>query len=218
MQISPIQQTQYQTANPSFQRLGGVSFVEKIKIANYALKMKKQGYQLLRNPKGTSSSVIRVLKHKKTYDPQTLDVYETYERITKDFSQPQNTVRDNLVVNYFTTLVDTAKKQIKRVKTKEFYRFSGDTGHNLTGYERKGSFPERDRKVIKDNLSKKIYDKDVLDVSLKFRLHYPDALKLLPEGKVVTIKESLGEIEAEKIEQEFVNNSFWKNLFSNLFK
>ena len=36
MQISPIQQTQYQTANPSFQGLGGVSFVEKVKIANYA--------------------------------------------------------------------------------------------------------------------------------------------------------------------------------------
>ena len=28
MQISPIQQTQYQTANPSFQRLRGVKFVE----------------------------------------------------------------------------------------------------------------------------------------------------------------------------------------------
>ena len=52
MQIRPIQQTQYQTANPSFQRLRGVKFVEKVKIANYALKMKKQGYQLLKNPKG----------------------------------------------------------------------------------------------------------------------------------------------------------------------
>ena len=37
-----------------------------MKIANYALKVKKQGYYLLRNPKGASPSVIRILKHKVT--------------------------------------------------------------------------------------------------------------------------------------------------------
>lgn len=193
-------------------------FVEKIKIANYALKMKKQGYQLLRNPEGTPSSIVRVLKYNKAYDLQTLDIYEKYERITKNFAKPENTVRENLFVNNITTLVDTAKKSIKKVKSKEFYRFSGETGNSIIGYKRKGSYPERDRKVVEDNLSKELYDKEVLDVSLKFRPHYPDALKLLPEGKVVTIKESLCEIEAEKIKQESINNSFWKNLFCNLFK
>ena len=44
MQISPIQQTQYQTANPSFQRLKGVKFVENTVRAdgkNYVLKANK---------------------------------------------------------------------------------------------------------------------------------------------------------------------------------
>ena len=44
MQISPIQQTQYQTANPSFQRLKGVRFVENTVRAdgrNYVLKANK---------------------------------------------------------------------------------------------------------------------------------------------------------------------------------
>ena len=44
MQISPIQQTQYQTANPSFQRLRGVKFVENTVRAdgkNYVLKANK---------------------------------------------------------------------------------------------------------------------------------------------------------------------------------
>ena len=44
MQISPIQQTQYQTANPSFQKLRGVKFVENTVRAdgkNYVLKANK---------------------------------------------------------------------------------------------------------------------------------------------------------------------------------
>lgn len=34
--------------------------IKKIGIAKYALKMKWQGYQLLRNPKGTSPNILRV--------------------------------------------------------------------------------------------------------------------------------------------------------------
>ena len=44
MQISPIQQTQYQTANPSFQKLRGVKFVEntvRVDGKNYVLKANK---------------------------------------------------------------------------------------------------------------------------------------------------------------------------------
>ncbi len=42
--------------------------IKKIGIAKYALKMKWQGYQLLKNPKGTSPNIIRDLKYNKTYD------------------------------------------------------------------------------------------------------------------------------------------------------
>ena len=44
MQIRPIQQTQYQTANPSFQRLKGIRFVEntvRTDGRNYVLKANK---------------------------------------------------------------------------------------------------------------------------------------------------------------------------------
>ena len=44
MQISPIQQTQYQTADPSFQKLRGVEFVENTVRADgktYVLKANK---------------------------------------------------------------------------------------------------------------------------------------------------------------------------------
>ena len=84
--------------------------IKKIGIAKYALKMKWQGYQLLRNPKGTSPNILRVLKYNKTYDTRTSDILEHYEQITKDFSQPQNTIRDSLFINHFTTSVDTTKK------------------------------------------------------------------------------------------------------------
>ena len=77
-------------------------------------------------------------------------------------------------------------------------------------------------KAIVDGLNEEIYDKDVCKVSLKFRPHYPDGLRLLPESNIKTIKESLYTLESEKMIKESTenksNNSFWKNLFSNLFK
>lgn len=192
--------------------------IEKIDIAKYALKMKRQGYQLLRNPKGTSSNIIRVLKYNKTYDSRTSDILEYYERITKDFSQPQNTIKDSLFINSVTTLVDTTKKSIERTKVKEFYRYSGETENNIINYKIEGRYPDRNRVSIVDDLNKKIYDKEVFDVSLDFRPQYPQPLRLWLKGKMKNIKESLNEIEAKKIKEESVNNNFWKNLFINLFK
>ena len=187
--------------------------IKKIYIVEYALKMKRQGYQLLRNPKGTSPNILRFLKYNKTYDSSTSDILEHYELITKDFSQPQNTIRDSLFINSFTTLVDTTKKLIKRTKVKEFYRYSGETDNNIINYKIKGRYPDRNRVSIVDDLNKKIYDKEVFDVSLVFRPQYPD-----PKGKMKNTKECLNEIEAKKIKEESVNNNFWKNLFINLFK
>ena len=192
--------------------------IKKINIAKYALKMKRQGYQLLKNPKGTSPNIIRILKYNKTYDSSTSDILEHYELITKDFSQPQNTIRDSLFINNVTTLVDTTKKLIKRTKVKEFYRYSGETENNIINYKIKGRYPDRNRVSIVDDLNKKIYNKEVFDVSLDFRPQYPQPLRLWLKGKMKNTKECLNEIEAKKIKEESVNNNFWKNLFINLFK
>lgn len=192
--------------------------IKKIDIAKYALKMKRQGYQLLKNPKGTSPNIIRVLKYNKTYDSSTSDILEYYERITKDFSQPQNTIKDSLFINSVTTLVDTTKKSIERTTVKEFYRYSGETdNNNIINYKIKGRYPDRNRVSIVDDLNKKIYDKEVFDVSLVFRPQYPQPLRLWLKGKMKNIKESLNEIEAKKMKEESVNTNFWKNLFINLF-
>lgn len=75
----------------------------------------------------------------------TSDILEHYELITKDFSQPQNTIRDSLFINNVTTLVDTTKKLIKRTKVKEFYRYSGETENNIINYKIKGRYPDRNR-------------------------------------------------------------------------
>ena len=222
MQISPIQQTQYQTTNPSFQNLRGYKFVEKIRIANFALKMKRQGYQLLRNPKELSPSIVRVLKYTKIHASKSLDISEHYERITKDFSHPQDTIRESLYINSFTTLVDTTKKLIERnCKLKEYYRFKGETGNDIVDYRRKGNYPDSNRASTVDDLNRKIYNKKVLDSTLIFRPHYPDAWKLLPKIESKNVKESLSEIEEEKFNLDLtnnINNSFWGNLFNNLFK
>lgn len=192
--------------------------IKKIDIAKYALEMKRQGYQLLKNPKGTSPNIIRVLKYNKTYDSSTSDILEHYERITKDFSQPKNTIKDSLFINSVATLVDTAKKSIERTKVKEFYRYSGEIDNNIINYKIKGRYPDRNRVSIVEDLDKKIYDKEVFDVSLDFRPRYPQPSRLWLKGKMKNIKESLNEIEAKKIKEESINNNFWKTLFINLFK
>ena len=181
--------------------------------------MKKQGYQLLKKTKGTPNTVVSVLKYDRTYTPQTLDVLESYEQITKDFSKPNDKTRAVLNINYYTTLVDNAKKLISRTKTKEFYKFGGEE-EKLLSYKSKGQRPDRNRKAIVDGLNEEIYDKEVCSVSLKFRPHYPDSLRLLPEGNIKTIKESLYTLESEKMINESSksksNNTFWRNLFGNL--
>ena len=221
MQVSPIQHTQYQTTKPSFQGLGENKFIEKMKIANYALKMKKQGYQLLKNPKGTPYTVVSVIKYNKTHTPQTLDILESYEQITRDFSEPNNIIKTVFNTDNYTTLVDNTKKIINRTKTKELYKFGGEE-EKLLSYKSKGQRPDRNRKAIANNLNEEIYNKDVCKVSLRFRPYYPEGLRLLPESNVKTIKESLYTLESEKMIKEPAenksNNEFWGNLFSNLFK
>ncbi len=148
----------------------------------------------------------------------TSDILEYYERITKDFSQPQNTIKDSLFINSVTTLVNTTKKSIKRTKVKEFYGYNGENDNNIINYKIKGHYPDRNRVSVVDDLNKKIYDKEVFDVYLDFRPQYPQPLRLWLKGKMKNIKESLNEIETKKIKEESINNNFWKNLFINLFK
>lgn len=74
----------------------------------------------------------------------------------------------------------------------------GETENNIINYKIKGRYPDRNRVSIVDDLNKKIYDKEVFDVSLDFRPQYPQPLRLWLKGKMKNIKESLNEIEAKK--------------------
>ena len=61
--------------------------IQKLKIATYCMMKKAQGYKLLKNPKGTPATTVKVLKYSDSINPKTLDISKSYETITKDFSK-----------------------------------------------------------------------------------------------------------------------------------
>ena len=61
--------------------------IQKLKIAAYCIAKRVQGYQLLKNPKGTPATTVKVLKYSDSINPNTLDISKSYETISKDFSK-----------------------------------------------------------------------------------------------------------------------------------
>ena len=61
--------------------------IQKLKIAAYCISKRVQGYQLLKNPKGTPNTTVKVLKYSESINPKTLDISQSYETISKDFSK-----------------------------------------------------------------------------------------------------------------------------------
>ena len=194
-------------------------FVDKLKIISYALDMKKQGYQLLKNPKGTPSSIVRVIKHSKSMTSTKLDILERYERITTDFSKSvQHTTNESLNVMYYTKSFDLANQTLNRTKAVELYQMQGDKTVRLKNYKSKGSSANFETEPNWEDLHKNLYPKEVTKLSIKHSPIMPDGLELLPNMSKTVIKESLATREQEKFASGLTTpkQNFWKTLFKNL--
>ena len=104
--------------------------IQKLKIATYCMMKKAQGYKLLKNPKGTPATTVKVLKYSDSINPKTLDISKSYETITKDFSKynsPETTT--NLDIEKYAffnkkTKGFNIKKQVDYAKYRSDYHYS----------------------------------------------------------------------------------------------
>ena len=53
----------------------------------YTIRKRFQGYKLLKNTKDTPSGYVRMIKHFNFINKNTCDIFDCYDRITKDFSK-----------------------------------------------------------------------------------------------------------------------------------
>jgi len=66
-----------------------------LKIITYATKMRLKGYKLLKNPKGTPSTEVNMLRHRANFYINTLGV-DKFERVKKDFANSSNGYKKSL--------------------------------------------------------------------------------------------------------------------------
>ncbi len=82
--------------------------IKELKAVAYATYLSAGGYKVLRNPKGTPSTVVRAIRYSHSIDPETLDKSETYKRITRDFAQPEKT-KNKSQSSFISTLFHNLK-------------------------------------------------------------------------------------------------------------
>ena len=195
--------------------MGEIMNTQKIKAFAYSVYLNAAGYRVLRNPKGTPATTVRAIRHHQRINPETLDTFESYKRVTKDFSQQKPKKTEEY---FFRDSFAFYNKDTKKVDYKtqvQYSRFSSDKKdvHANKNYIDNEILDKRSFKEIK----KKRYTKreQVVDMSKAF-------LGYVSSG-TVTIRKSLAEVETDKYydklskkHQEENNCSFISTIFHNL--
>lgn len=74
--------------------------IQKIKAAGFAIRHRLLGYKLLQNPKGTSPYDVKMMKTWNGIDGNTLDRYDHYYSVSRDFSKPNSKKRKRKFICY----------------------------------------------------------------------------------------------------------------------
>ena len=75
--------------------------IKKIQVVSFAIRNKMLGYQLLKNPKGSSPYQIKMIKTRNLISPE-LDRYDQYFTKSRDFSKPKSkTEKQTLLVERY---------------------------------------------------------------------------------------------------------------------
>ena len=117
--------------------------IQKLKIAAYCIAKRVQGYQLLKNPKGTPATTVKVLKYSDSINPDTLDISKSYETISKDFSKyntPETT--KNLDIEKYAFL-NSKTKGFKIKKQVDYAKYRSDYHYAPVEIATKGLVPRQ---------------------------------------------------------------------------
>ncbi len=191
--------------------------IKKLNIAAYSIQKRIQGYHLLKNPKGTPFTTVRLMKYSESISPKTLDIKNSYEKITKQFSTfDRNETTEYLDISKYafynkkTNRLDTSKQAIYE-KYSSDYRFSPEA-YGEKGYIETEILSKRDLSAF-DNI-----------VSLSLTGKKPSPLVYLgftPKSTICektlaqTVLEDYNKAKLDK-KQQFPKSNFWKTLWHNL--
>ena len=131
--------------------------LKNIKIYTYAITKRLQGYQLLKNPKGTSAYEVNMIKNSENIG-YNLDRFSSYTRISKNFTTGQ-TVKKHLSISRYLFWTDK-NKEIK----KERFGYTIENGKQLSVSENTVSIDELNNRnfdyIEQKRKSGTVYDVD----------------------------------------------------------
>ena len=188
--------------------------INKLEYLIYSFGRRLQGYKLLKNPKDTSSGYVRMIKHFKYMD-NNCDIFDYYERITKDFSKK---TKQETVEHLFTRkclFFRDNKPKYNRESTYSF--FDLPTHKNSREAYKKCDISERDLlpldKIVKN---KTILTPNMMTAFLGFPLP-------MEETKMYTLRDVLvnrfyKNLYNTNAERRSKSSNFFTILWKNLFK
>ncbi len=191
---------------------------KKINTALYSIGKRLQGYHLLKNPKGTPYTTVKLIKYSENINPKTLDINKSYEKITKQVSGFENSeTKEFLEVTNFVFYNNKTNK-IDNKKQLIYEKYDGNKFYVPKTYLEKGYVPTH--KLDKRDLSS-------LDniVELKLSSARPSLLTYLGFApKSVITEKTLAQTVLEKYNKTKLDDklnsaqkqNFWKTLWQNL--
>jgi len=191
--------------------------IKKLNIAAYSIKKRIQGYHLLKNPKGTPYTTVKLMKYSENINPKTLDIKNSYEKVTKQFLPlNKSETTEYLDISKFafynkkTNRLDTPKQAI-------YEKYSSNYKFLTEAYGEKGY-------IETEILNKR--DLSPLDyiVSLRLTGAKPSPLtyfgftpKSIFQEKTLaqTVLENYNKAKLDE-KKQFKKSNFWKTLWQNL--
>jgi len=194
--------------------------VSELKAIRYSISSYFHGVKVLRNPKGTPSTVVRTIDYGRSIDDKTLDVWEGTTRITRDFAKPEEAPTvENFVVNIYN-FFNKENKKIKSLRAVEYSRTNPD-GTSI--------------RKPKGNLSTdELKSRDLTNLhtpSIKRRIlvnsfYSNDVISSYQHAVPMEVNESFAKVECERFDREsetiynriYNSGDFIKTLWYNIVK
>ena len=185
--------------------------IKKVQVVSFALRNKMLGYQLLKNPKGSSPYQVKMIKTWNGISSE-LDRYDHYFTKSRDFSKPElKTEKQTLLVD---RLMFWKNKNDKKVVKEMFY----------TKEKSNGDFTAKDKQS--DLTADEIINRDTTYIDKEhIRGYHKELIPFLfiPMEHTVPNIESIKDREISKFfaekhkrTQRIKHPSFWATLKQNL--
>ncbi len=189
---------------------------DQVKLAKYAMQKRKEGFELLKNPKGTPNTELNMIytSHGSTLD-EFHDSHTTIDRIKVTFSDGKK--EEDSILLTSTRFREADTKELGTKRNIDYYRFNSK---KLTETEKKRfDIPEKDLKNRKKPNWQKgfLYDEYYSDYLKKESIFNPARIPYYekPGAKYIVPILSLGMIRPKNPTKPNFFKVLWDNLHNN---